>query len=154
MALPKTGGRSAAVVMVEFDPVGETGVYTNWCGAKNFTLTVDNEIQSEKLGDCEDWSAPILTVKEYSGQNITASMDATWTAATHKLTSEWALGQKKLNVRVHFPGAILGEVEYYDGVAMLSSLALGEIGNLDGNKISESISLEFDGKLEVTAKTA
>jgi Phage tail tube protein len=152
MALPKTGGRSAAVVMVEFDPVGATGVFTNWCGAKNFSLSIQNEIQSEKVGDCNDWSLPVVTVKEYSGQDITASMDATWTGATHQRTSAWALNQLKLNVRIHFPGSEVGEVEYYDGLAMLSGLDLGEIGNVDGNKISESISLEFDGKLTVTAK--
>lgn len=152
MALPKTGGRGAAVVMVEFDPVTSAGIYTNWCGAKNFSLSIQNEVQSEKVGDCDDWSAPVVTVKEYSGQNITASMDGTWTSATHAKTSDWALNQKKLNVRIHFPDALAGEIEYYDGVAMLAGLDLGEIGNVDGNKITESVSLEFDGKLTTTAK--
>lgn len=151
MTLPKTGGRGAAVVMVAFDPAAPT-VFTNWCGAKGFSLSIDNEITSEKIGDCDDWSAPIITVKEYSGQNITASMDATWSSATHKKTSEWALDQLKLPVRIHFPGALTGEVEYYDGKALLGGLNLGDIGNVDGNKISESITLEFDGKLAVTAK--
>lgn len=152
MTLPQTGGRGAAVVMVEFDPVGNAGTYTNWCGAKNFNLSIQNEIQSEKVGDCDDWDAPVANVKEYSGQNITASMDATWTSATHAKTSDWALNQKKLNVRIHFPGSIAGEVEYYDGVSLLAGLDLGEIGNVDGNKITESVSLEFDGKLLVTTK--
>jgi len=151
MALPVTGGRSAAVVQVEFDPVGAPGVFTNWCGAKNFSLSIQNEIQSEKVGDCDDWTLPVVTVKEYSGQNITATMDATWTSATHLLTSAWALEQQKLNVRVQFPDAATGEVEFYDGLAMLSGLDLGEIGNVDGNKISENVSLEFDGTLTVTA---
>lgn len=150
MALPVTGGRSAAVVQVEFDPVGAAGVYTNWCGAKNFSLSIQNEVQSEKVGDCDDWAAPVVTVKEYSGQNITATMDATWTSATHRLTGDWALTQKKLNVRINFPGAGTGEVEFYDGLAMLSGLDLGEIGNVDGNKITENVSLEFDGTLTST----
>lgn len=152
MALPKTGGRSAAVVMVEFDPTGAPGVYTNWCGAKNFSLSIQNEIQSEKIADCDDWSLPVVTVKEYSGQDVTASMDASWAAATHKLTSDWVLNQKKLNVRVHFPGAVIGEVEYYDGLALLAGLDLAEIGNLDGNRITENVSLEFDGGVTATAK--
>lgn len=152
MALPQTGGRGAAVVMVEFDPTGNAGVYTNWCGAKNFSLSIQNEIQSDKVGDCQDWDLPVATLKEYSGQNITASMDATWASATHALTSDWALNQKKLNVRIHFPGAQTGEVEYYDGLALLGGLDLGEIGNVDGNKITESINLEFDGRLTSTAK--
>ncbi len=153
MALPITGGRGSAVVQVEWDPTGAPGVFPNWCGAKNFSLNIDNEIQSEKVGDCADWSAPVVTVKEYSGQNITATMDATWTADTHKDTSAWALQQKKLNVRIHFPGAVTGEVEFYDGVAMLQGLGLSEIGNVDGNKTAESITLEFDGTLTVTSKT-
>lgn len=152
MSLPKTGGRGAAVVMVCYDPVGNPTVFTNWCGAKNFSLSIDNEIQSEKVGDCEDWSKPVVTVKEYSGQNITASMEATWTSATHKETSAWALEQKKLPVRIHFPGAAVGEVEYYDGVAMLQNLTLGEIGNVEGNKITEAVNLDFDGTISRTAK--
>jgi hypothetical protein len=80
-------------------------------------------------------------------------MDATWTSATHKETGDWALSQKTLAVRIHFPNAATGEVEYYDGNAMLASLSLGEIGNVDGNKISENVSLDFDGTLTVTAKS-
>jgi hypothetical protein len=152
MAKPKTGGRAAAVVMVEFDPVGAAGVYTNWCGAKNFSLTVDNEIQSEKVGDCDDWSAPITSQKEYAGQDVSASMDATWTSATHKQTADWALDQMKLNVRVHFPDAIAGEIEYYDGVCLLKGLTLAEIGNVEGNKITENVTLEYDDGIERTLK--
>lgn len=154
MALPKTGGRGAAVVSVEFDPVGDPGTYTKWCGARNFQLVIDNEIQSDKVGDCDDWGAPIVTVKEYSGQDVTASMEATWTSATHAKTSKWALDQEKKNVRITFPDAEVGEIESYDGVAMLQNLTLGEIGNVDGNKISESVSLSFDGKITATTKVA
>lgn len=154
MATPKTGGRAAAVVMVEFDQAGAPGVYTNWCGAKSFSLTIDNEIQSEKIGDCDDWSAPIVTEKEYAGQDVKASMDASWAGSMHKNTSDWALNQLKLKVRVHFPDAAVGEVEYYDGTALLQSLNLGDIGSVEGAKITESISLEFDGKLLATAKAA
>jgi hypothetical protein len=138
--------------MVEFDPVGSPGTYINWCGAKNFSLNIENEIQNEKVGDCADWSLPVVTQKEYSSQTVTATMDATWTAATHKETGAWALEQKTLKVRVHFPNALTGEVEYYDGDAMLSGLSLAEIGNVDGNKVSENVSLEFDGTLTVTTK--
>ena len=152
MAVSKTGGRAAAVIMVEWDPVGAAGVYTNWAGAKNFSLSVDNEIQGHKLGDDDDWSLPVITQKEYAGQDIKASMDATWTAASHVKTSDWALSQKKLLVRVNFPSAIIGEIEFYDGTAMIGSLSLGDIGNLDGGLITETVSMEFDGTITATVK--
>lgn len=153
MALPVTGGRSAAVVSVEFDPDGSPGVFTNWCGAKNLSITIDNEIQTEKVGDCSDWSAPVVTVKEFSGQNITASMDATWTADQHAQTSDWALSQLRRNIRITFPNATVGQVSSYEGAGMLQNLQLGEIGNVDGNKISETIAIEIDGTLTRTLAT-
>lgn len=154
MATPKTGGRAAAVVMVEFDQAGAPGVYTNWCGATNFSLSIDNEIQSEKIGDCDDWSAPIVTEKEYSGQDITASMDATWAGVMHKKTSDWAVDQLKLKVRLHFTDVAVGEIEYYDGTALLKGLKVDNIGNVDAKKITESVSLDFSGKLIVSVKEA
>ena len=152
MTLPNIGTRKDAVVMIAFD-TNSPSTFTNACGCKNFNIDVNNEIHSEKVGDCEDWEKPIETLKSYSAQNVTASMDATWSSKTHVKMSAWAMNQLYLPVRIHFPFAASGEIEYYDGVALLTSLNIANIGNTDGAPITESISLEFDGGLQETLKT-
>lgn len=149
MAYPTTGGRGDAVVSVDWT---NSGTFTNWCGANNFSLNVANEITSTPVGDCDDWTAPVQNQKSYGPQNITASMDATWSSATHAKTSDWALNQKTLPVRITFPNASTsGEVAQYDGDAMLTGLDLANIGAVDGSKITEAITLEFDGGVTPTA---
>lgn len=150
MAYPTTGGRGDAVVSVEWTP--ESGTFANWCGANNFSLNLSNEVNSTPVGDCDDWSKPAVNVKEYGVQNVTASMDATWSSAMHAKTSDWALNQKKLKVKVTFPNATTsGEVASYEGTAMLTGIDLANIGNVNGAKITENVTLEFDGTLAVTA---
>ncbi len=153
MSLPDTGDRGDIVVQVEFDPVNLPGVYTNWCGATGFNLQITNEVTSQKVGDCDNWGLPIQNQKNYGAQNVTASMDATWTAATHLHTSDWALNQKKLRTRIHFPNALAGQVERYDGVGLLTGLTLDGVGNVEGQPQTESVSLEYSGGLERTLKS-
>lgn len=153
MALPKLGERGDIVVQVEWDPVGAAGVYSNWCGATNFGFNLSNEIQSTNVGDCDDWGLPIVVNKSYGPQNITASMDATWAAATHVRTQDWAFDQKSLKVRILFPTAAVGQVARYDGVALVSGLDLNGIGNVDGQPQTETVNLEFSGAILRTLAT-
>ena len=148
MALPKTGSRGDIVVQVEF--VAESGTYVNWCGANGFSFSIANEIIKTNVGDCDDWGLPIQTNKSYGPQDVTASMAATWTAATHAATQAWAFDQEIKNVRVVFPNATTGQVSQYDGAALLSGLDLAEIGNTDGNPQTETVNLEFDGAIART----
>ena len=147
---PKPPGRKDIVVSVKW--VDGAGDFTNWCGARNFSLSLTNETGSNKVGDCDDWSKPALTRRYYSGQDVTATMDATYAKSWHPKVSEWAREQRSLRVRISFPGAAAGDIEYYVGTALLTSLELGGIGNLDGEPVTENVSLEFDGGLEVQIK--
>lgn len=147
MATPVLGTRGSIVVQVEFDPDGAAGTYTNWCGTTGFSFNIANEVISTNVGDCDDWGLPIATNKSYGPQNVTASMEASWTAAVHAETSDWALNQKTLNVRILFLDAVAGQVANYDGAALLSGLDLGNIGNTDGTPQTESVTLEFSGAI-------
>ena len=153
MAKPKLGGRGECVVSVEFDPTGAAGVYTKWCGAKNFNLGVNNEFSDEKVGDCDDWDAPVVTISVPNGQTVSASMDATWVAAYHLQTSDWVLDQKALKVRVEFPKAEIGQVQYYDVLAYIEGLDLANIGNTDGGVITENVTLKVTGGITRTLRT-
>lgn len=152
MALPVTAGRADIVVQVEWDPVGAPGVYINWCGTTSSALNISNEVKETKVGDCDDWSAAVQTIREYSGQNITMTMDATWARSVYSKTLDWALNQKKLNVRIQYLLAQSGDVEFLDGLALLSELANDAIGNLEGDSVTERVSLGFSGVLTPTNK--
>lgn len=150
MAIPALGSRGDIVVAVEFDPVGAPGVYTNWCGATNISFEVSNEVITQNVGDCDDWGLPVQTNRSYGPQGVTMNFDATWTAAQHTLTTDWAFNQRTLNVQVNFPNATTGNVSQYGGAALLSSMSLGNIGNTDGNPQTETVALEFSGAVTRT----
>lgn len=154
MATPDLGGRGDCVVSVEFDPVGAAGTYTKWCGAKNFSFGVNNEFSEEKVGDCDDWTAPVVTISVPNGQTVSASMDATWVAAYHLQTSDWVLNQKALLLRIEFPNAAVGQVQYYDVTAYIEGLDLGNIGNTEGGVITENVTLKVTGGVTRTLRAA
>jgi len=145
MALPTRAGRGDIVLMVNWAGTGTT--FTNFCGASGITLTLNNEIQSENVGDCLDWTLPVVVVKEYGAQNASATINGTWAAENNDDVLLWALEQKKLPVRIHFVNAAVGKIEYLDGVAMLASTDISDIGNVTGAKVSRALQIEFDGPL-------
>ena len=153
MALPKGAGRGDIVIAVDF--TGDS-TFVNWCGARNVSLSIANEIGSTKVGDCEDWSAPAVTSKFYSGQDVTMTVDATWAKSMHLKTFNWAKRQEVHAVRISYPNASVGEIDHIEGGrALLGGFEMGEIGNLDGNLVTENVTLEFDGGLsEPVLKTA
>lgn len=151
MALPTRAFRGDIVVMVNWAGTGTT--YTNFCGATGGTLTVSNEIRSEQVGDCDDWSAPIQTLKKPGAQNWTMSIDGTWAAQNNRQVIDWAVNQTLLPVRVHFVNAVTGQYEYFDGDAYLSGLDISGIGNITGDAVTRSIQIEFDGTPELTLAT-
>ena len=142
MAYPDIAGRGDVVVAVDWM---NNGTFANWCGATNFKFSIKNELTSTKVGDCDDWGLPIVTKKSPNGQDVTASMDATYAASQHAKTSAWALDQNLLPVEVRFPNSTSGQVEKYEGVAYVSGLDMDGIGNVDGSPITESLALEFSG---------
>lgn len=148
MTYPTTGGRGDAVVAVDF---AGTGTYENWAGATNGKLSVKNATNGTVVGDSTDWTLPPVTQRDYGGQDISFTMDATWSSAFHKEISDWALSQKKLSVQITFPNAATGEVSTYTGNALLTDVELANIGAVDGSKITDTVTLEFDGTLTVVA---
>jgi hypothetical protein len=145
MAKPVLGKLGDIIVEVEFDPVGAPGVYTAWCGATSASLSIKNDIVATKVIDCADLTAVVQTEKLYGAQDVSISIDANWTAATHKEAVDWALNQKSLNVQVRYPNAASGQPSTLTGIALIEGLDLGEIMNPDGNPQSQQVSLQFSG---------
>ncbi len=148
MATPQLGYRGDVVVAAAFDPASPT-TYTNFCAATNITLTLNNDILSEKVGDCDDWAIPVTVVKSYGAQNATMSFTGQWSKQNNSTILRLSLDQLVLPIMIEFVGVPSGEIQYLKGEAFISSIDMGQIGNVEGNAISRNMSLEFSGALEV-----
>lgn len=150
MATPDLGTRGDIVVQVEFDPVAQPGVFTNVCGVTNATFTMNNEVIATKVGDCDDWGAAVQTARTYAAQDVTIDIDAQWVATTYRFMFDWANLQQTLNVRISFPNATSGQLQFVDGAAVMATKTLDGIGNVDGNPQTASVSLQYDGGIVPT----
>jgi len=151
MALPVVGTRGDIIVLVEFDPVGAAGIFTNACGVTNASFQINNEVINFKVGDCDDWSLAVQTVKNYGALDASLSIDSTWTLDTDKEMLAWALEQKTLNVRLSYPNAAnTGQVSRVDFSALLETYSIDGIGNVDGNPQTQTLNLQLSGEITPT----
>ena len=150
MAIPSLQYRKDLVVMVAWDPATPL-VYTNWCGATSISLTVTNATNEQTVADCDDWSLPAQIIKAYGAQSITASVAASLTKAGRDQLIRAALDQRELPIRFHLIDAEAGEIEYIDGVALLPSLNIENIGATDDNAvITYTLNIDFKNGVELT----
>tara|TARA_R110002012_G_scaffold101777_4_gene241144 strand:- start:317 stop:778 length:462 start_codon:yes stop_codon:yes gene_type:complete len=153
MATPVTGNRGDIVVQVELDPASLPGVFTNLCGVTSASFSVNNEVISFKVGDCDDWSEAVQTVKNYGALDASISISTTWTADQHPHMLKWVLEQKKLNTRLAYPNATTGQVSSIDCVGLMEGLELADIGNVDGNPQTEDLTIQCSGGITPTYAT-
>lgn len=150
MAIPSLQYRKDLVVMVAWDPAAPL-VYTNWCGATSISLTVTNATNEQTVADCDDWSLPAQIIKAYGAQSITASVAASLTKAGRDQLIRAALDQRELPIRFHLIDAEAGEIEYIDGVALLPSLNIENIGATDDNAvITYTLNIDFKNGVDLT----
>lgn len=129
MALPELQFRGDIVVKVAFPPVAEPPVYGNFCGATSITLSIENAIQEAPVGDCADWTLPAVNIAAYGAQTVTMTINASFAKSNRDKLLRWAKDQQILPVRVQIVDAAGGEVEFIDGLGMLPSLSVDNIGN-------------------------
>ena len=153
MALPDRAYRKDIALMVAFNPQ-QPATFTTFCGATGVSFSLSNEIQSERVADCDDLEAAVQTIKSYGAQDVSATINGTWARQNHTLAWRWAKDQLRLPVRLHFANAGVGDIEYIDGIALLSGFTLDNIMNIDGATVSRNITIEFDGCIEETIKAA
>lgn len=154
MALPERHYRGDIVVMVDWSATGGVGAtWTNFCGATSVSLNVDNEVQEETVGDCDDWTLPPQKVAEYGAQSWSITINATLAAANRDKILRAAKDQVILPIRVHIVGAQTGEVEYIDGPLILPSLSIDNIGNVDRAAVTLTLNGRFKEAPEFTDAT-
>lgn len=149
MAIPELSYRGDVVVMAALDPAAPT-VFTNFCGATGITLSIENAVTEETVGDCEDWTLPPVVVVAYGAQTVNMTINAQFARSNRDKLLRWAKDQLLIPLRVHLVDAAAGEVEYIDGVGMLPSFGLDGIGNTTGAALTSTLNVRFKSGVEFT----
>lgn len=151
MALPTLLLKKDALVMVDWTSTTGVGIaWRNFCGASSVSLTIDNAVQETVVSDCDDWTLPPVTIAAYGAQTVTASIEATMTVETRNKLLLAAKNQLLLPVRISFPGAVTGEIQFIDGALMLPSLTINGLANNDGQPLAMTINGRFKSGVTFT----
>ena len=65
MALPDRAYRKDIALMVAFNPQ-QPATFTTFCGATGVSFSLSNEIQSERVADCDDLEAAVAHAATFS----------------------------------------------------------------------------------------
>lgn len=150
MALPVLQHRGDMVVMVAWDPAAPAQ-WTNFCGATGISLSIENAVSETQVGDCDDWSLPVETVVAFGAQSVTMTINAQLARSNRNRLLRWAKDQLILPIRTHIVDAAVGEVEYIDGLGMLPTLNIDNIGSTEQNAvITTTLNLRFQNGVTFT----
>lgn len=146
MALPVLHKRGDIVMMVAFN---NPMTYVNFCGATSISLNLENAVSEVRVGDCEDWSLPTRVIASYGAQTVNATVNAQLARSNRDRLLRWAKDQIALPVRLHIVSAPSGEVEYIDGMGMLATLNVENIGSTDdGAVVTTTLNIRFEDGVE------
>ena len=151
MALPVLHKRGDIVMMVAFQA---PTTFINFCGATSISLNIENAVSETRVGDCEDWNLPTKTLAAFGAQTVNATVNAQLARSNRDRLLRWAHGQLILPIRFHIIPAANGEVEYIDGMGMLPTLNLENIGSTDdGAVVTTTLNIRFEDGIEFTNAT-
>lgn len=149
MAAPVTEKFEELVLDVEFDPVGNPGVYTRICGILDATVNRTANIDTTEVpGDCDNESVPVSVEKEVRSLDVSVSGTGVWAQQSQGKLKNWYYSGTSLNVRVRDLNAASGDTEVESGPALLATL---NTGRTKGQKVSSEIEIQFNGTPTRTA---
>ncbi|WP_373945086.1 hypothetical protein [Paracoccus marcusii] len=151
MAFPVLHKRGDIVMMAAFQT---PSTFVNFCGATSISLNIENAVSETRVGDCEDWNLPTRTIAAYGAQTVNATVNAQLARSNRDRLLRWAKDQLIVPIRFHIVEAISGEVEYIDGMGMLPTLNLENIGSTDdGAVVTTTLTIRFEDGVEFTDAT-
>lgn len=129
-----------------------TEVFTFICGLTSKGLSISNNTSTTPVPDCADEDLPAFEEVAITSQSVSVSGSGIFTVEDQKQLLEWAMDGTVKNIRV-YPGkaAATGDIQYYQGPAILSSL---EITGERGLKVQASMTINFTAKPTETLKPA
>jgi predicted secreted protein len=127
-----------------------TEVFTFICGLTSKGLSINNNTSTTPVPDCDDEDLPAFEEADVSSQAVTISGSGIFARENQKTLLDWAMDGSKKNIRVYPGRSAAGDVEYYQGPAILTSL---EINGERGQRVQASLSISFARKPTETLKT-
>lgn len=148
MALPNLQYRGDMVVHAALDP-DQPDLFTPWCGASSISFSINNAMQEETLGDCDDWSLPPQVIRGYGAQSVDATVGASLTRAGRDALIRMVHAQREVPFRIEMVAAEAGEIGFIDGIGMFPGLSIDNIGNVDGTAITYTLNIQFKDGVEL-----
>jgi len=149
MAQPTTSKFSEFAIHVG-NGATPTEVFAFICGLTSKGLSFTNNTATTPVPDCSDEDLPAFEEVAITSQSISVSGSGIFTVEDQKEMLDWAYDGTVKNIRVYPGKSAVGDVNYFQGPAILSSL---EITGERGNKVQASITINFTAKPTETLKT-
>lgn len=150
MAIPQLNYRGDMVVMTDWE---SNDTFVPFCGASSISISWENAIQEVTVTDCNDWTLAAKTIASYGAQTVTMTINATLAKSNSNYIIRWANDQMIVPVRIYIVGAPTGQVEYIDGIAMLPTYSMDNMGSPDNVPISAALNLRMKDGVTLTDAT-
>ncbi|MEI4470923.1 phage tail tube protein [Frigidibacter sp. MR17.24] len=150
MAAPVTAKFEHLVLEIETET---PGTYAKMCGLMDFTISRASQVDTvETPQDCDDESLPYQTERSVRALDVQlTNVSAVWAQQSHQAMMDWFYSSSTKNIRIQHVNAAVGDTEYEAGAALLTQL---DHQRTKGQKITATVSIQFDGTPTRTAKVA
>lgn len=140
MARPTTSKFSEFAIHVE---TAVAGTYEFLCGLTSKGLDIQNSTSTTAVPDCADEDLPAWNEEQITAQGMAIKGSGVFTREKSKTVLEWALDGEEKNVRVYPGKANVGDIEYFEGPAILKTIGL-QVNR--GDRVQQSLDLAFTQK--------
>ena len=146
MAQPTTSKFSEFVIFVG-DGATPTEAFTKLCGLTSKGLSITNNTATTAVPDCDDEDLPAFEEEAIVSQSFPVTGTGVFTQEDQKTLLDWALNGEVKNIRVQPGEGTTGDVDYYQGPAILANLGLSVER---GQKLSAQMEFRFTAKPTAT----
>ena len=126
------------------------GQYAIIAGLIGVEVTRQAEVETVEIPDATDESLPLYKEKGVKSVEVSVSATGVWAQSSHKALMDWFYSGQTKNIRIGNLKAASGAPKYETGPALLTNLGHARE---KGQRVSASITIEFDGTPTITNAT-
>ncbi len=138
-------------LVLEIEDGVAPGTWVKICGLTERGINHTHNMSTTEVPDCDDESLPAALERAVQSSEVTISASGSWAAQSHGLLYNWWRSAQPKNIRVQHVKAEIGDPEFEEGMAYLTSL--NNVATR-GQKVTADLTIEFDGIPEMTAAVA
>lgn len=148
MAAPVTARYDQMTLEVE---TTTPGTYARLCGLRDMTVSRALAVDEDEIPDCDDETLPFGVDVNPRSLTVTISAEGVWAQSNHDLMLKWVSLAQTKNVRIRHAAALVGDVEFESGPALLTKL---DHEKTKGKVVSASIEIRIKGNPTLTDRAA